>query len=482
MAKILCPKCCTVSSVPDTYLGRKVRCKVCNEPFVAAGGGAAVETTAQAVTATTPAVPAAKATATKSPAAVNVTARRVGGTRGPGARTAWLLAAFVAFVGPVAAAGVFVALNWGRAETEEKRDDNPTAAELHGGIEIGASGVKATVVELIPSPDLGVDYRIVFKPKEINPKLVVGMTARGEFAAGALSDTVDVVKTYFDQMVKKSGLAPEKIHIVAGSGLFKELRGRKDLTDEEKQTAIEKNQKALIQAVKKETGRTLDFIDARQEVRLLITGLVPAKHTKDALLIDVGSGGTRGGYRDPSSPFVMFESKGIGEYENLVKKGKDKAESFVAAAERLTEKEVSEPLRSDHLERKRGLLNRKRIYLNGGISWVLATFQHPDDRKGNYVRLSARDIEDFAALLRRDPQQFPSLKLPESMDVEVRKQVEKDLAKMQDIFSPERLIAGTEVLRALSREMKFQDKELFFTRDGQIGWLLAYIGEKNAGL
>src|SRR5262249_11818620 len=150
---------------------------------------------------------------------------------------------------------------------------------------------------------------------------------------------------------------------------------------------------------------------------------------------------------------VMFESKGIGEYENLVKKGKDKAESFVAAAERLAEKELCEPLRPD-LERKRGLLNRKRIYLNGGITWVLTTFQHPDDRKGNYVRLSARDIEDFAALLRRDPQQFPSLKLPESMDAEVRKQVEKDLAKMQDIFSPERLIAGTEVLRALSREMK----------------------------
>src|SRR5262249_40111433 len=182
-----------------------------------AAAGTAVETTAQAVTATTPAVPAARATATKSPAAVNVTARRVGGTHGPGARTAWLLAAVVAFVGPVVAAGGVRALNWGRAETEEKRDDNPTAAELHGGIEIGASGVKATVVELIPSPDLGVDYRIVFKPKEINPKLVVGMTARGEFAAGALSDTVDVVKTYFDQMVKKSGLAPEKIHIVAGS-------------------------------------------------------------------------------------------------------------------------------------------------------------------------------------------------------------------------------------------------------------------------
>src|SRR5947209_373963 len=96
MARIVCPQCRTASTVPDSYLGRKVRCKACNTPFAAAD--------TQSVTAAVPPpLPAS--------AAVTVVARRVGA--GPGASGLWAIVAVLAFILPVAGAGVFVALHWG---------------------------------------------------------------------------------------------------------------------------------------------------------------------------------------------------------------------------------------------------------------------------------------------------------------------------------------------------------------------------------
>ena len=49
---------------------------------------------------------------------------------------------------------------------------------------------------------------------------------------------------------------------------------------------------------------------------------------------------------------------------------------------------------------------------------------------------------------------------------------------MKNRFETSKLIAGAEVLKALSAELKFQDdKELYYTRYGDVGWLLSYIGE-----
>ena len=64
---------------------------------------------------------------------------------------------------------------------------------------------------------------------------------------------------------------------------------------------------------------------------------------------------------------------------------------------------------------------------------------------------------------------------------EILEQAEKDIAKIQkDVFSSDNLIAGAEILRALSQELKFAEKErMFFAKYAidalPIGYLMQQI-------
>jgi hypothetical protein len=196
------------------------------------------------------------------------------------------------------------------------------------------------------------------------------------------------------------------------------------------------------------------------------------------VFIDVGNSATRGGYREQDGGYVTFEGPGVGKFEAILKGQAAGPGDYPAVASALADKELHAPLQKA-LERRAGLLNRDVVFLNGGIVWVMATFLHPEDR-GVYTRLSAQDIEDFHALVRQRPNDFPVPQFSQGMPPPVRSEVDADIAHMKDIFKPLRLIAGAEVLRAVSAEFQLEKKELYFTRDaGDIGWLLAYLCEKG---
>jgi hypothetical protein len=482
------PACKTVSALPDAYLGRKVRCKACQTVFLATpldGVSAAPRSTADSgvITVVARRVGTAAAPGTRSDILGQATMVTPGGPspsppvapRRAGCAALWVVLGVAALLMPVAGAGAFVALNWlsGRDRGGAAAPDEP--GQLYGGIEVGSSGVKATVIELFPHKDLGYDYRSISK-KSLDTKVVTGLAKAGQFDRAALDDTVNAVQTFYTQMTGEQQVPPERVFIVGSSGLLKALRDRKDLKDDAREELIRKNQAALAEPVEKRTGKKMEFIDVRKEVELAITGLIRPQERGKAVLIDAGTGATRGGYLDQSGVFVTFEVPGTKQFEERVKSQLKAPADFPKVASALADKELRDPLRQE-LERKTGLGNRDRVYLNGGIVWVLATLLHPEDRKGAYVKLSARDIDDFRALVGRHPTEFPPLTLREGVTPDVRKEVEEDVARMKDIFPPQRLMAGAEVLKALSAEFRLQSKEVAFTRDGDVAWLLAYIGE-----
>jgi hypothetical protein len=482
MARAVCPnpECQTVSPVPDTFLGRKVTCKKCKTAFVVT---ATVEITVDARPITSE--------------LLTVVARRVGAKNGAAKETmladaapakssamtplwaATLMAAVVVLVLPVSGAGLFVAFhNWGKNRTPNAARVNETG-EMYGGIEIASSGVKATVIELYPSQKYEYDYRTIFK-KSRDTKVVTGLDKNDQFDADALGDTINTVQSYFERLTKEYRLAPEKIQIVGGSGLFKAIRDRKDRSEDVKAELIHNNQAVLTEKVAKATGKQMEFIDVRQEVKLMITGLVRERETARAMLIDVGSSATRGGYRDQAGGFVTFEGPGVALFESRLRASGAKPHDYPAVARNLAEKELHEPLRKElEHERKAGLKNRDIVYLNGGAVWVLATFTHPQERD-IFVPLKAQDIKDFHALVCSNPEAFPVLRLPDGMDAKTNEDVQTEVADMKDRFKPQRLLAGAEVLKAIAEEFHFENKELYFTRDGgDVGWLLADIIEKR---
>ena len=307
-----------------------------------------------------------------------------------------------------------------------------------------------------------------------------GLEKAGRFDPDALHDTVDAVQQFFDKLATDYQVPKDRIFIAGSSGLFKKVRDNKDFDDDAKEGLIQKDQTALADPVLKATGRKMTFISVSQEVQLLIGGLVPKKYDGSSVLIDVGTGATRGGCHDLSGLFVSFEAPGVGALEAKIKKQADKPEAMPQSPVNSSAQEFLDPLRKA-LARKTGLVNRQRVYLNGGIVWVMATLRGAKEREFN-VPLTADDIHAFRKQVGLHPQKkFPDVVLPDDLDATVRADVEAEVADMRNRFETSKLIAGAELLEALSAELQFEDKELYFPRYGDYGWLLSYIGESYSG-
>jgi hypothetical protein len=56
----------------------------------------------------------------------------------------------------------------------------------------------------------------------------------------------------------------------------------------------------------------------------------------------------------------------------------------------------------------------------------------------------------------------------------------EDIRSMREKFGAEELIAGSEILKALSSELDFvHKKELSFYREGDLAWVLEYVAAKT---
>lgn len=132
-----------------------------------------------------------------------------------------------------------------------------------------------------------------------------------------------------------------------------------------------------------------------------------------------------------------------------------------------------------------------RVYLAGGISWALSTLMRPcereqkisnirEERVARFVRIYPEDINSFYYNATRDQKTLfePNL---DKCDAEQQKIIKKDIEKIktEDVFSKDNLIAGAEILRALSDELKFSEKErIFFARYAKNALPIGYLIQK----
>src|SRR5262249_7151300 len=126
------------------------------------------------------------------------------------------------------------------------------------------------------------------------------------------------------------------------------------------------------------------------------------------------------------------------------------------------------------------LLKRQRVYLSGGMVWAMVTLVKPDAGEESFVPLTVNDIENFHKLVTKDPTAFPKVDFDKVKDEKGRSQANKEVARVRDTYTPENLIAGSEILRALSNTLQFKDKQVFFPRFGYVAWIQSYVEEQTA--
>jgi len=363
-----------------------------------------------------------------------------------------------------------LAAGWSASAAQEAFADNARSApvgerlmtandNLYGGIEIGAKGVKAIALQVSPLEDgyYEVESRMPIKDK--NTTIMAGVKETGRFAAEAIKETAQAVNEFFKEIRDTFKVPVEHIYIAGSSGLQAN------------------NKDELAAAIEKLIGKKMIFLDTQSEVEYSILGIIARQHRRTGILIDIGSGNTKGGYREgaPEAPRFVTMSIPFGTVtftNELYANGASDTEA-AGRADALCQKLVTAPLRQQ-IDRKPGLINRKRAYLTGGIVWTMATLLHPANRRA-LVRITASDINEFAARVRKDAQSLLNPDLSTIKIAAARQQAEQDVQKIRDTFTPRNLLAGAEILKAFSSEFNFAAKYVYFARYGQIGWLLSYV-------
>ncbi len=346
--------------------------------------------------------------------------------------------------------------------------------ELYGGIEIGSKGIKGVA---IPIDNLGVPRLTDLRKLKtaVTNVTLIERDKDGMFRKEALDEARDAVHDYYKKLTGELHVHPDRIWIVASSGLT--TKGRPSNFDELR--------KAVDQAT--ENTVALREIDQKTEVELLILGAVPRENWRDAILLDVGSGNTKGGYYQPASGInlsrvvvMASEIEGSGLFTQTIQKEMNRRmlrnfSDFCDIAGELR-KELVDKVRWSEVVRKPGLANRAKIFLSGGVIWAIATLSDPeaamDDKP--YMKLSLEHVRNFHDALKKTGQ-IPTPDVSRFSEP-LRKQAQDQIDAVMNTFTPENLVAGSEILLGFEERLRWQKKEVYFTKSGVVAWIVGFVG------
>jgi hypothetical protein len=351
----------------------------------------------------------------------------------------------------------------GTAQSSNSRD-------LFAGIELGSESIKAIATRIANSEDgSGV--------KLINSEVIdlsLDLKGKGAIPAQLAEKAAVAVEKLRSQLEQQSRIPPEHIYIVGRSGIDTRLRAE------------------LTSAIKKLSGKNVAFLDQATETQLSIVGVIPKRERAGStlvdnrtrsVLIDIGNYSTRGGYEllrySPAAQYdfvTMNVARGTISFSDEVLKAvgvNGDWTALVKEARTIGATSIRRALR-DEVMNKPGLLNRKRVYLTGGIVTALATLLYPAERQ-NFVPLTVKDFADFATQALRNQPALLKPNLSAISDRKVRQEVEKELAEVRSKYTSQQLIAGAELLKVISTEFNWQDKKILFVRFGHLGSVLSYI-------
>lgn len=328
----------------------------------------------------------------------------------------------------------------------------PVSAQVlrQAGIEIGGKGVKATVVEVTPT---AADPVKVLLAKTANTALT-DLGGDKKFRPDAITATAAAITGLLAEIENDHRVPRDRVAVIGSSGV-------KNAAD-----TVE-----LAAEVKKVTGKDLTFITPEKEAELTLAGLALLGPARDALLIDVGSGNTKGGVF-AGGRFVPFAlNLGTLTYTTRVKAAAAGG-SFFDTAKRIAPEEVQKYLEAGAAKAPE-LTTRPSAFLTGGVCWAVATFAHPELARAPFVPVTAADVDRFIAAVAKAGE------LPDpdvaAMAEDAKEAALSDAKRVRATYTGENLVAGATILRAAFAAFKLEGKTAYFARQGATAWILASV-------
>ncbi|MCU0884359.1 MAG: hypothetical protein MUC44_05320 [Beijerinckiaceae bacterium] len=343
--------------------------------------------------------------------------------------------------------------------------------ERYGMIEIGSSGVKVNayrfVREMIVEDEAtGPSGRERFAPSRIGK----GYTVNTSVITGNdkdIEETIQAAKTAVERLISAEfGVPKRNIAIVASSGVAT------------LPAALEK----LGAGVQANTGITMDSISPREEAQLAFDWVVLGHRRQQVLMIDVGSGNTKGGYYEqvgtPQQRFRDFSVPlGTKSFANAIRRSWP-TDPVLARADSIFESQYL-PILNEQLASAPGLLNKPRVYFSGGIFWATSLLVRPMQMasKANWVRLRADDFDTLGKMIQDgDPYGFAR---KTALPVAQADWLGSQLTAVAETFNADQLAAGNALCRSMARRLEFAGRSaLFFASFAVDSWSSQYLVRK----
>jgi hypothetical protein len=336
--------------------------------------------------------------------------------------------------------------------------------DIYAVVEIGASGVKGVVVQTV-TENADPENPPIKMLKQYEPLDKNAFTAEAAARVGA------AVAQMHQQMVEEFKVPENHFYLVGSSGIPAEV-------------------KSAIAGKTFLEGTTVDYIDATKEATLVFRGIVPPRRLTQVVVLDIGSGNTKGAYVEKTKPELTFSTYsipwGTKTYAQEINKGRKDGSQFMVVADPLR-KELVLPAVKSAVRDFPGMQNLRRVYLAGGTPWAMATLLHPEEigpdkggRERAWVKITVEDISKYYNRATTDP---AGLLQPDLSGVrkENRQKVEEEVARVGKVFNHDQLMAGAQILKTFADEMHFERKDaIYFARRALYAWPQGYILEKLA--
>jgi hypothetical protein len=344
-------------------------------------------------------------------------------------------------------------------------------SNVYAGIEVGAKGVKMSIVELDKKASEEGDFKIL-KDTSINTDFI-------SFTQATYQATISALNILYEVAVKQNNIPVANVFTAISSGV--NIQAQKV----DKKIWIDQ----LINAFKlynNEPDRIVAVIDVMEEARLSHLGIIPESRRYKTFLIDIGSGNTKGGYfpYGNTSNFRLFQlSWGTKSTFNAAEKmlGDDKSlENYSSQLDRvLSGAEDNEIVYA--VNASGAFPKSDNIAFSGGIAWAVATLISPELNDNAVVAVTYDEVWEFSQKLLKNPALFSDYyivkTLPENtIDTE---KLAKDVKQVNKVFDQRSLLSGTGLLLKIMRQFDgvVERKKFFLIKNGSVGWISAYVNQ-----
>lgn len=335
--------------------------------------------------------------------------------------------------------------------------------EMYAGIEVGAKGIKLSVIEVKLSRDRDYDY-VLKADTSIN-------TDAASLSYQSEKETFDAVTVLWDMLRFRYHVSPDKVHIVISSGLKQEL---------DKYNKVEYFA-SVIRPITLDPKIIINYITPAQESELSLLGIVPQKRRFTANQLDVGSGNTKGGYFTSNKSFVPVTFPlGTKSFQRLIEsKNQGELDDFVKTAEQIWRDSLKRVV-SNEFYTKKDVKTRDITYLSGGVVWAIASIMHPENINNTYTDISSQDISEFRRLLISDYEKISKPDLTFISYPEDARASQRNINRVLSTYDRKALLAGTIWLDELVKEINTINpgKKFIYAKYAYVGWISGYIIKK----